>query len=162
MKFADDTKCFKSIATLSDCDHLQEDITALFTWYADSDLYFNLKKFVHLFFKCKFNTIHTMSDILIPHVDHHKDHGLLLSEDLSWDKHYKFIISHACKTLGLIHCTFTSNQLPATLTKLYIPCKAQLLYYTQLWRPHLIKVILSLEQIQCRATKYILNDYTIC
>ena len=27
LKFADDTKCFKSIATLSDCDYLQEDIT---------------------------------------------------------------------------------------------------------------------------------------
>ena len=66
LKFADNTKLFKSIATLSDCDHLQEDIADLFTWYADSDLYFNLKKFVHLFFKCKFNTTYTMSDILIP------------------------------------------------------------------------------------------------
>jgi len=36
LKFADDTKCFKSIATLSDCDYLQEDIIALFTWSTNS------------------------------------------------------------------------------------------------------------------------------
>ena len=38
--------------------------------------------------------------------------------------------------------------------------RSQLLYCTQLWRPHLMKDILTLEQIQRRATKYLLNDYT--
>ena len=87
LKFADDTKCFKSITALSDCDHLQEDIAALFTWYADSDLYFNLKKFVHLFFKCKFNTIHIPCLIYLYLMStitkSDKGLGLLLSEDLS-------------------------------------------------------------------------------
>jgi len=91
----------------------------------------------------------------------HKDLGLLLSEDLSWDRHYKFIVSRAYKTLGVIHHTFISKQSPATLTKLYISL-VRLFYCTQQWQLHLIKDILSLEQIQCRATKYILNDYTIC
>jgi len=92
-----------------------------------------------------------MSDISIPNVDHHKDLGLLLSEDLSWDRHY---ISHTYKAMGLIRRTFTSNQSSATLTKLYISLvRSQLLYCTQLWQPHLIKDILSLEQIQRRATK---------
>jgi len=121
LKFADDTKCFKSIATLSDCNLLQENIAALFAWSTDSDLHFNLKKSVHLSFKHKFNTTYTMSDIPIPHVDHHKDLGLLLSEHLSWDRHNKFIISRAYKTLGLIRCTFTSNQSPATLTNCIYP-----------------------------------------
>ena len=58
-----------------------------------------------------------MSDTLIPHADYHKNLGLILLEDLR--HHYKFIISHAYKTLiGLIRRTFNSNQLPATLAKL--------------------------------------------
>jgi len=37
---------------------------------------------------------------------------------------------------------------------------SQLLYCTQIWNPHLMKDILTLEQIQHRGTKYLLNDYT--
>ena len=38
--------------------------------------------------------------------------------------------------------------------------RSQLTYCSQIWRPQLIKDILSLEKIQRRATKYILNDYS--
>ena len=37
---------------------------------------------------------------------------------------------------------------------------SQLIYGTQVWRPHLLKDIDALEAIQCRSTKFILNDYT--
>ena len=50
-----------------------------------------------------------MSDTCIPHLDSHKDLGLVLSENLSWDKHYKFIIACAkCayKALGIIRHRF--------------------------------------------------------
>ena len=38
--------------------------------------------------------------------------------------------------------------------------RSQLFYCTQIWHPHLMKDILSIEQIQHRATKFLLNDYT--
>ena len=45
--------------------------------------------------------------------------------------------------------------------KLYLSLvRSQLMYYSQLWRPNLIKHIHSLERVQRRATKYILNDYS--
>ena len=56
LKFIDDTKHFLHISTLPDYSALQEDTTALFTWSRDSDLDFNLKKFVHLSFKSKLDT----------------------------------------------------------------------------------------------------------
>ena len=34
-----------------------------------------------------------MSDSIIRHVDSHKDLGVILSEDLSWEKHHKTIIT---------------------------------------------------------------------
>jgi len=62
LKFADDAKCFYTITTLSDSNSLQEDITSLFCWSMDSDLNFNLKKFVQLLFKHNFNTTYTMDN----------------------------------------------------------------------------------------------------
>ena len=52
----DDIKYFLHISTLSFHSALQEDITALFTWYRDSELDCNFKKFVYLTFKCKLDT----------------------------------------------------------------------------------------------------------
>ena len=66
------------IRTLSDYTTLQEDITALFTWSRDSNLDFNLKKLVHLSFKCKLDTIYIRSDMSIPQCNSHKDLELRL------------------------------------------------------------------------------------
>ena len=33
------------------------------------------------------------------------------------------------------------------------------MYYLSVWHPHLMKDITEIEQLQCRATKYILQDY---
>jgi len=119
LKFADDTKYFHHISTVSDHNTLQEDITALFTWSRNSDLNFNLSKFVHLF-KCKLDTTYTMSDTCIPRTDSHKDLGLILSEDLSWDKHYKIITAHAYKVLRLICHTLLPCHSTSTMIKLYV------------------------------------------
>ena len=37
--------------------------------------------------------------------------------------------------------------------------RSQLIYCSQLWRPYLLKDIITLERIQRCATKFILNDY---
>ena len=39
--------------------------------------------------------------------------------------------------------------------------QSQLLYCSPLWRPQLLKDIFTLERVQRRATKFILNDYKI-
>ena len=97
---------------------------------------FQPKKFVHLSFKCNLDTTYTISDMSIPQNDSHRDLGLVLSDNLSWDKHYKLISAWACKILGLMHCTIASNHSTSTMTTLYISMvRFQLLYCTQLWRP---------------------------
>ena len=59
--------------------------------------------------------------------------------------------------------TFGHNYSPTTLVKLYVSLvRSQLLYCTQIWRPHFMKDIINLERIQCRATKHIVNDYISC
>ena len=85
----------------------------------------------------------------------------MVSDDLSWSKHYTFIIAHAYKVLGLIRRTFSSFHCPSTGIKLYISLvRSQLLYCTQLWCPYLLKDIENIERMQRHVTKYILHDYT--
>ena len=43
---------------------------------------------MRLSFKRIFYTTYTMSYTSIAHLDSHKDLALVLTEDLSWDKHY--------------------------------------------------------------------------
>ena len=82
-------------------------------------------------------------------------------DDLSWSDHYSKISGKAYGKLALIRRTF-SHHIPVHIKKsLYTALvKSQLLYGSQVWRPSLIRDIKSLERIQRRATKYILNDFT--
>ena len=82
LTFADDTKCFLHISTLTDQNALQEDISAIYTWSQDSDMDFSFKKFIHLSFKSWLNTAYTISDTSIPCSDSHEDLGIILSVDL--------------------------------------------------------------------------------
>ena len=121
------------------------------------------KKCVHLSFKHDIDTTYILSDITIPCNTCHKDLGIILSNDLCWNNYYKSITSHAYKVLGLIRRTILPNHSNTTMVKLYVSLvRSQLLYCAQIWRPHLMKDILTIERVQHRATKYILNDFTSC
>ena len=81
----------------------------------------------------------------------------------SWSdhEHLKYISSRAYKFLGLIRRSFSGGHLPGSKNILYISLfRSQLTYCSQIWRPHLLKDITSLERIQRRATKFILNDFS--
>ena len=116
---------------------LQEDITTLLTLSRESDLNLNLGKFVYLSFKRKLETTYTTFDATISYNNSHKDLELILSDNLSWDKHYKSISARAYKVLGLICCTIAPTHSTSTLFTLYISIiLSQLLYCTQIWHPH--------------------------
>ena len=93
--------------------------------------------------------------------DHCKDLGIIFSSDLSWSHHYNRISAKAYRQLGLIRRTFSSSVSVRAKKLLYLSLvRSQLTYCSQIWRPHLIKDILSIEKIQRRATKFILNDFS--
>ena len=65
------------------------------------------------------------------------------------------------KTLSLFRRTFSNSISSSVKNKLYIYLiRSQLMYCSPIWRPHLMKDIIKLEQLQHRATKYILRDYS--
>ena len=157
--FADDTKCLKTVNTYSDCLSLQSDLHNLTIWSQSWNLNFNVAKCALLQFSSGSSSIafnYTINKNLISVQEHHRDLGVTMSSDLSWKEHMLNISSRAYKTLSLIRRSFSEGHSPQTKRLLYLSLvRSQLTYCSQIWRPHLLKDILALEQIQrCASILY--------
>ena len=159
--FADDTKCFHYIKSISDQQLLQHDLNLLFDWSFMSNLSFNPSKSVHISYNSKFSTSYTINNLIINSESFHKDLGVIISGDLQWNRHHDYVLDKAYKILDVIRRTFSQISSVTTKVKLYTALvRSQLSYCSPIWRPHLVQDINKLEQVQRRATKFILNDYS--
>ena len=123
-----------------------------------SQLTVNFTKYMHISFKSSFNTRYFISNIEINSQETQKDLGVIVSSDLKWSNHYNSIIPKVYKSLALIRCTFSPSNCPSVKLHLYITLVCpNLTYCSQLWQQYLI---MWLEHIQHRVTKFILNNFT--
>ena len=84
----------------------------------------------------------------------------MVSSDLQWKCHYLSILSKSYKCLGLLRRVFSSASCVRAKRVLYLSLvQSKLLYCSPIWRPHLLTYIRALENVQRRATKFILNDF---
>ena len=166
--FADDTKCLSPISSILDCQLLQSDLDQLSTWSSEWRLLFNESKCSLLSFTS--GSSRNASNLFPYYINnrkviacsYHKDLGITMSHDLSSSKHTTQITCNAYRVLGLLRRSYSEINNTATRKRLYISLvRSQLLYGSQIWKPTLIKDIRSLEQIQRRATKLILNDNSL-
>lgn len=89
----------------------------------------------------------------------YKDLGVTFCSDLSWSEHIESIISKAYRIFFLIKRTFSISSPTSVKKLLYQSIVLPILTYcSPVWRPHLLKDITTLEKVQIRATKYIIND----
>ena len=159
--FADDTKCFRFIKSYSDHQLLQQDLNSLHNWSTRSNLSFKLSKSVHVSFNPNTPTTYSINNSMIHSNSYHKDLGIVVSDDLQWHLHHKYILDKSYKMLGVIRRTaFSRFNSITTKAKLYIALvRSQLTYCSIIWRPYLVQDINKLESMQRRATKFIMNDY---
>ena len=158
--YADDTKLCTGVSSLSDSASLQADLDHVCQWSDQHQLSFNVAKYSLLRFQNASTSVlssYTLNGIDIPSSTHCRDLGVNFSTDLSWSLHYKVISQQAYCKLSLLWRTFSSS-IPVKVKKLSL-VRPHLTYFSSVWRPHYVKDILSLERIQHRATKFILNDY---
>ena len=86
--------------------------------------------------------------------------GVTISNNLTWTRHTENVIGKGNRTLGFLRRNFrdcTTQVKAATYTTMVRPT---LEYATTVWDPHLQKDIKTLEQVQRRAARYVLNDYS--
>ena len=103
--FADDTKIFRRIDSITDAMLLQDDINNLQSWSMSSGLVFNEGKCKSISITRRSQPIHQLYSIkgkelaLIPA---EKDLGIWIASDLTWSKHILDRCGRANKLLGFI------------------------------------------------------------
>ena len=89
---------------------------------------------------------------------HMKDLGVIVSSDLTWSKHIEVIVAKANKTLGLIKRLLKDTSDLKVRKSLYCALVRPILEYAcNLWSPYTVKHRQLIENVQRRATKFILN-----
>lgn len=156
LKFADDTKTFGKVRDEHDARLLQNDLNHLVDWSTRWGMDFNTGK-------CKVmhigrnnpRVIYEMGGEVLEVVEVERDLGVLVSHDLKVSKQCVKSSSMANKMLGMILRCFTSRDRKVLVPLYKAIVRPHLDYCVQVWRPHLVKDIKLLEDVQHRATRWV-------
>jgi len=90
LKFADDTKIYSSVGSATDIENLQSDLYKLISWPWPKDwqMLFNMDKckVMHMGYQAEYVT----DGSILESVNEEKDLGVIISEDLKWDKQCEY------------------------------------------------------------------------
>jgi hypothetical protein len=103
--FADDTKLYRSISSISDCESLQRDISILNDWSQNSNMKFNALKCKVLTITRKKSPVTTdyhLGDANLQRVQQEKVLGIMITANLSWGAHIFLVVNKANKILVLL------------------------------------------------------------
>lgn len=160
---ADDTAVYLAINNLQDCSVLQNDLDKLFHWEKIWDMEFHPNKCVVLIIsktKHKFLFNYRLHGQILEVVDSAKYLGVSLSEDLSWNKHINNITSNANKTLAFLRRNIQTKTQSIKEAAYKTLVRPQVKYALAVWSPHTKTNIDKIEKVQCRAVRWVKNDYS--
>ncbi len=155
--FADDTKIFANSSNPQNTAILQEDLGKLLQWSKTWLLKFHPQK-------CRVLDINThdrkhndyyLDDVQLEHSTCEKDLGIFVDNKLKFDTHIGTKVNKANKILGAIRRAFSyldKNNFLRLYTSLVRP---HLEYGNPVWSPQYTKDIITIENVQRRATKMI-------
>ena len=114
--------------------------------------------------KCKhvIDSSYTLHFLTLETVEESKYLGVTISNNLTWTRHTENVTEKGNKTLGFLRRNFkdcTTQVKAATYTTMVRPT-LEYMYVATVWDPYLQKDIKAIEQIQRRAARYVLNDYS--
>ena len=162
--FADDSKVFsriissKNIKDNSENGHtmLQKDLDTITNWAKKWKMEFNVDKckIMHLGNQ---NLKHTysMDGTNLTITKEEKDLGVLIDDQLGFDKHIKSIVKKANRMLGLIKIGFSCLDKEIFMNLYPVLVRPLLEYCVQVWSPYKRKCVNLLEGVQRRATKLV-------
>ena len=150
--YADDTKLYRNITSVSDWERLQQALTNLDAWSRDCNIKFNASK-------CKVLTVtrkkspvsydYYLGPEKLLRVQEEKDLGVIISSKLLWESHMHATIAKANRLLGLLKRTcplLTDTKVRQTLYLSLV--KSQLCFATEIWSPAHSSLKAKLERVQ--------------
>lgn len=159
--FADDTLMFSVLENSSSILSFQNDLYKLEAWSHKWKMEFNPTKCNVIIFgkppidpgEIKYELCNTTISI----EDHIKYLGVLITNNLKWEKHINCIITKASKILGYIKTTLFNAPQKVKLLAYLTLCRPILEYSSEAWDPYYAKDINKLEVLQNKAVRFILN-----
>ena len=160
--FADHTKRYRPVNKLADCKSLQNDLNKLVTWCNNSRMDLNQSK-------CGFLSITRSRQLIIAEyqfidtslkslITLQKDLGIIISNDLKWNKQVHGTVLKANMMLGFIRRSASDINNIQVRKILYLSLvRSKLEYASQVWAPQTVTKIATMERVQRRATKFILS-----
>ena len=156
-------KIFISLSTGYDQSLLQEDLVSVNALSIELNIRLNSIKCSPLYFFEK-DTLpeacYWVGKCTISDSKPYKDLGIWVTDSLAWSNHVNPIFSCAYTSLYVIKRNTPVKSSVVLKKRLCLTLvRSHLSYGCQLWHPILFKDIRNLEQVQQRATKFILHGY---
>ena len=163
--FADDSKIFarilaenrKRVTRITNGNEiLQKDLNTIREWAIKWKMEFNVDKckIMHL---GKKNPKHTYnmggSELTVTREE--RDLGVIIDDQLNFDKHIRGIVNKANRMLGMIKIGFACLDKEMFMNLYPVLVRPLIEYCVQVWSPHMQKHIDLLEGVQRRATKLV-------
>ena len=160
--FADDTIVYLMINNHTDTNILQEYLDKLAAWGQKWMMEFHPGKCQVLSItrnRSKVKRNYTLHGHVLESVNSAKYLGVTITPDLRWNKHIDNITAKANNTLSFLRRNLQINS-PELKTKAYntLICP-QVEYASTVWDPYTIRNINSIEMVQRRVARYVLNRY---
>ena len=158
--FADDTKLFRTVKSIDDCNILQNDLDTLSQWTNEWLLSFNIDKCKVMHIgknnpKLEYTMRTENENKILIETREEKDLGVWITNDLKPEKQVIAASQRAMTVLRSVKRAFVRFDIE-TFSIIYTTyIRPHLEYCIQAWAPYYAKDILLLEKVQRRATKLV-------
>lgn len=150
--FADDTRLWKQLKSLDDCQKLQDDLNRIVEYFKNNQLRLNVSKTKMIsYYRCslKFDIDYIIDGDLIERVHVIRDLGIILDEKMNFKAHADYMIAKAKSRLAWIKRFGYEFRDPWTFRRLYLTFVLPIIEYgSQIWNPHYGNAEIRMESIQ--------------
>lgn len=157
--YADDKKVYKKVASIEDCELLQEDLNRLSVYYYKNRINVNADKCTYISFTRKTTPVsysYSLNNVPLKRVYVMRDLGVLLDPKLTFHDHIECIVNKAFKSLGFIlRVSKPFKDINCVYVLYFAYVRSVLEYCCSVWNPQYTIYMDMIERIQKRFINHI-------